>query len=78
MAAVAHRFAHHISEIPVPAFLAGQVLEHMVSSPAPTRSEVSVLYDALIHGYRGFVLSDEVAIGRYPVESCQAAAMFRA
>lgn len=78
MAEAAYKFARRITDIPGPVFLAGQVLEHMVSNPAPTRSEVSVLYDALIHGYRGFVLSDEVAVGRYPVESCQVAAMFRA
>jgi hypothetical protein len=28
-------------------------------------------------GYRGFVLSDETAIGRDPVGSCRAAALFR-
>jgi pyruvate kinase len=57
--------------------MAGQVLEHMTASPAPTRAEVCALHDALALGYSGFVLSDETAIGRNPLEACQAATMFR-
>jgi pyruvate kinase len=49
----------------------------MVDHPAPTRSEVCALYEALLKGYRGVVLSDEAAIGRYPIESCRTAALFR-
>jgi pyruvate kinase len=60
-----------------PVMMAGQVLEHMVSAAAPTRAEVCALHDTLALGYGGFVLSDETAIGRSPVEACQAAAMFR-
>ncbi|MBE0698232.1 MAG: hypothetical protein IH586_15040, partial [Anaerolineaceae bacterium] len=77
MAAAAYQFTRRVREIPIPVILAGQVLEHMVVSPSPTRSEVYTLYDALQNGYSGFVLSDEVAIGQYPLESCLAAAMFR-
>jgi pyruvate kinase len=57
--------------------MAGQILEHMVEHAAPTRSEVCYLHEALRQGYRGFVLSDEAAIGRYPIESCHIAALFR-
>ena len=49
----------------------------MTSQPTPTRSEVCAIYDALACGYQGLVLSDETAIGRFPRESCQAAALFR-
>lgn len=77
MAETVHRFSHLPGEIPVPVLLAGQVLEHMAQYPAPTRSEVCYLYDALVTGYRGFVLSDETAVGRYPLESCRMAALFR-
>jgi pyruvate kinase len=77
MAEAARRFSDTIGDLPVPALLAGQVLEHMVDHPAPTRSEVCILYEALLKGYRGFVLSDEAAIGRYPIESCRSAALFR-
>lgn len=60
----------------LPSIMAGQVLEHMTDHATPTRSEVCYLFDALQVGYRGFVLSDETAIGRYPVEACRVAAMF--
>jgi len=77
MAVSAHRFSERVARVPVPVLLAGQVLEHMTEHPAPTRSEVCQMYDALKRGYQGFVLSDETAIGRYPVESCRIAALFR-
>jgi pyruvate kinase len=48
----------------------------MTHQPAPTRSEVCCLYDALQQGYAGVVLSDEVA-GDIPVESCRSAALFK-
>ena len=67
-----------VGALPVPVLLAGQVLEHMVEHPTPTRSEVCYLYDLLQQGYYGVVLSDETAIGRYPVESCRTAALFQA
>jgi pyruvate kinase len=77
MAGAVQRFSAEASSLPVPAILAGQVLEHMTGQPTPTRSEVCYLHDALGKGYRGIVLSDETAIGRYPVESCRIAALFR-
>ena len=77
MAQIAHAFSNRAADLPIPALLAGQVLEHMTERPAPTRSEICALHDALCAGYRGFVLSDEAAIGRYPIESCRAAALFR-
>lgn len=60
----------------VPAIMAGQVFEHMTEHPTPTRSEVCYLYDILARGYSGVVLSDETAVGRYPVEACRAASLF--
>ena len=77
MAETAQQFFISIGDLSIPVLLAGQVLEHMVEHAAPTRSEVCYLYEALLKGYRGFVLSDEAAIGQYPIESCQAAALFR-
>ena len=77
MAAAAYRFSERISQVRVPVLLAGQVLEHMTEHPAPTRSEVCQVHDALRRGYQGFVLSDETAVGRYPIESCRVAALFR-
>jgi pyruvate kinase len=77
MAEAVRHFSNSIGDLPIPALMAGQVLDHMVDHPTPTRSEVCYLHDALQAGYRGFVLSDEAAIGRYPIESCRSAALFR-
>jgi pyruvate kinase len=77
MAEAVHRVSRQLSRIQAPVLMAGQVLEHMVQAPAPTRSEVCYLYECLQLGYRGFVLSDETAIGANPVESCRAAALFK-
>jgi len=60
-----------------PVLMAGQVLEHMAAFDMPTRSEVCHLLDLLTAGYKGLVLSDETAIGKYPLDACEAAAMFR-
>jgi pyruvate kinase len=77
MARAVHRFTRGVARLPVPVLLAGQVLEHMTESSSPTRSEICYLHDALAAGFRGVVLSDETAIGRYPIEACRTAAMFR-
>jgi pyruvate kinase len=51
-----------------PKLLAGQVFEHMTHFPEPTRSEVVHLYDVIKAGFEGVVLSDETAIGSYPLQ----------
>lgn len=66
-----------VPDIPVPVIMAGQVLEYMTRQPTPTRSEVCYLYDTLQHGYAGVVLSDETAVGKYPLESIRTAALFK-
>jgi len=76
MAEKVYLFSNRIKALKVPVFMAGQVLEHMVDHPTPTRSEVSYIYNCLMSGYRGLVLSDETAIGRNTLESCRAAALF--
>lgn len=77
MAQAAARITAKARMLPKPLYLAGQVLEHMVAAPTPTRSEVCCIHDALEAGFRGLVLSDETAVGQYPVEAVRAAAMFK-
>jgi len=77
MARLVSQFNTGVATLTKPVHLAGQVLEHTTHHPQPTRSEVCHLYDMLRIGYQGIVLSDETAVGRYPVESCRSAAMFR-
>ncbi|TVR35027.1 MAG: hypothetical protein EA404_01440 [Spirochaetaceae bacterium] len=77
MARSIRHFSGSVPELGSPCLLAGQVLQHMTVSPTATRSEITTIYDAVAAGYAGFVLSDETALGAYPVESCRTAAMFR-
>jgi pyruvate kinase len=76
MAEAVHHFTHTIRKRRRPVLMAGQVLEHMVNSAIPTRSEVCYIFDTLQSGYRGVVLSDETAIGKFPVEACALAGEF--
>jgi pyruvate kinase len=62
------------SRLPVPVLMAGQVLEHLTAHVSPTRSEVCHVFDLVARGYRGFVLSDETAVGIDPVNAAAAAA----
>jgi pyruvate kinase len=57
----------------VPVLMAGQVLEHLTRHRQPTRSEVCHLFDLADRGYRGFVLSDETAIGDDPLNAVETA-----
>ncbi len=77
MARRVREFTRRIGDLSAPAILAGQVLEHMTTFPQPTRSELCHLFDILEDGYAGVVLSDETAVGDYPIGSCAAAASFR-
>lgn len=77
LAETVYRFSAQVIRLPKPTLLAGQVLEHMTTHTDPTRSELCYLYAALQQGYRGFVLSDETAIGHDPVAACRMAALFR-
>ena len=77
MGQAVHRFNGQVASFSRPVLMAGQVLEHMSQDQQPTRSEVCHLVDCLQAGYQGFVLSDETAIGKYPVESCQIAGLFQ-
>jgi len=77
MAEIVHSFSNLLPQLTIPIILAGQVLEHLVSYPNPTRSELCYLYDSLCKGYKGFVLSDETAVGSFVLEACCTAAIFK-